>query len=104
MPKENPEPLPERVVVEREGGIFYTYSNNINLDWSVHDLRMRFAEMSLLPEYKAKRNTHRIEERVSVSMAWSEAKALHGLLGQVLLEFETLNGPIEIPKSPGYIE
>ena len=102
MSKENPESQPETIVVEREGGLLHTYANNINLDWTKHDIRLRFAEITLLPEYKAKPGTQRIEERVSVSVSWSEAKAFHMLLGSVLQEFETLNGPIEIPRAPGY--
>ena len=87
-------------VVERDGGVLYTYANNVNLDWTAHDIRFRFSEMTLMPEHRQDRGTHRIEERASITVSWSEAKEIHVLLGRVLRECELRNGPIRPIQTP----
>ena len=87
-------------VVERDGGVLYTYANNVNLDWTAHDIRFRFAEVTVMPDYRPDRAQFRIEERASIAVSWSEAKTIFELLGKVLQEYETLNGPIQPPTAP----
>ncbi len=82
------------VVVERDGGIVYTYTNRVDLDWTAHDIRIMFSEYSLLPNFTPGGQKERMEKRASIAMAWSQAKSLHDLLGRALQNYENLNGPI----------
>ncbi len=88
------------IVVERDGGVFYTYANRVDLDWTAHDIRLRFSERSLLPRDRPGGAKERIEERASIALSWSQAKALRDLLDLALDHYEKLNGPIINPRVP----
>jgi hypothetical protein len=87
--------------VEAPGGIFHTYANHVLANWTPYDVRIRFGEGYRLPELTPEqRPTMRIEERVSVTLSWTEAKVLRDILTDVIEKFEKLNGKITTPKIP----
>jgi len=71
-------------------GIPSVYSNNIQLQQTVYDLRIVFGEVgSVTPEVAE------VHQRVSVTMSWLEAKILSEFLSSYVRSFEEQNGPIQ---------
>ena len=95
-------PLPEVIVTEQPGGVYRTYSNNLDISWNVHDLRLEFNDFSRVPPEYGTTNIpkNRIERRASITLAWTQAKALHTVLTEVLARFEKVNGEIKFVELP----
>jgi len=93
-------------IEEPEDGVFTTYANVVNMDWTLYDVRLRFAELMQVPndDYPTWKNQHGILlERAAVTMPWHQAKVLRNLLDGVIKNYETINGelkPIKLPASP----
>jgi hypothetical protein len=91
---------------EPEGGVYATYSNMVNLDWTTSDLRLRFAELMQVPsdEDRTWVGQHLvILEKALVTIPWHQAKILCNLLAGVIRSYEDLNGelkPIRVPAGP----
>jgi hypothetical protein len=88
---------------EPEDGIFTAYSNLINLDWTLYDLRIRFGELIQVPndEDPTWKNQHGILlERVAVTIPWHQAKILRDMLDGVIRNYEVLNGELKQIKLP----
>jgi Protein of unknown function (DUF3467) len=86
-------------VVQQPGGVYRTYANNINLGWTAHDVRIDFADFSRISEHQPSDTpTNRIEERASITLAWTEAKALYEALAQLIHKFEAANGELKVPQ------
>jgi uncharacterized protein DUF3467 len=87
--------------VESKHGVFPFYANYVNLLWTPHDIKVKFGTLASITE--ATGNSPRvftIEERVNVTMSWTEAKALQLMLTDVITRFEKMNGEITVPKIP----
>ena len=83
---------------EPEDGVFATYSNVVNMDWTLYDVRLRFGELIQVPneEYPTWKNQHGIVlERATVTMPWHQAKALRNLLDGVIKNYEAVNGELK---------
>jgi hypothetical protein len=90
-------PTLELGVTEPEEGVYDVYSNFININWTPHDVRIRFGQVVPSPPQKVAPNvTMVVEERVAVTLAWAEAKFLRDLLGQLVAKYEEKNGEIKI--------
>jgi hypothetical protein len=91
---------------EPEDGVFQAYANVVNLNWTLFDIRIRFAELMQVSddERPSIENQHGIIlERVAVTMPWHQAKLLRDLLNGVIKNYEKINGelkPIKLP-APG---
>jgi transcriptional regulator with XRE-family HTH domain len=91
---------------EPEDGVFEAYSNVVNMNWTLHDVRVRFAELLQVPDEDRPtwENQHGILlERVAVTMPWHQAKALRDMLDAVIENYEEINGelkPIKLPARP----
>ena len=84
--------------VEARNGLYNVYANNIHALWTNHDVRIKFGELIKITE--ASSNSPRVftvEERASVTMAWTEAKFLANMLAGIVSQFEELNGEIKTP-------
>ena len=88
---------------EPEDGVFAAYSNLVNVDWTLYDIRIRFAELIQVPNEEsptwAKQHTIMLE-RVTVTLPWHQAKNLCNILAGVIQNYEALNGelkPIKLP-------
>ena len=89
-----------------DDGVFETYSNVINADWTLYDLRLRFGELMQVPnaELPSWKNQHGIVlERAAITLPWHQAKYLCNLLSGIIKNYETLNGElvsIKLPAAP----
>jgi hypothetical protein len=83
-----------------EEGVFYAYGNIVNLNWTLTDVQIRFAELIQVPNDDSPtwENQHAILlERVSVTIPWYQAKVLHNMLTGILRNYEELNGELKQP-------
>jgi hypothetical protein len=88
---------------EPEDGVFAAYSNLANVDWTLHDVRIRFAELIQVPNEESPTwvNQHIVVlERVMVTLPWRQAKNLCHLLTSVIDNYERLNGELKPVKLP----
>jgi hypothetical protein len=88
-----PQPNVEYVVPDPEGGIFTTYSNNVQLGFTNFDLRMLFGELvEATPEKIV------IEQRVQVTLSYLQAKLLMLMVAQAIAQHEAVFGEVKIPQ------
>jgi hypothetical protein len=91
---------------EPEDGVFATYANIVNMDWTLYDVRLRFGELLQVPnaEHPTWKNQHGIVlERATVTLPWHQAKVLRNLLDGVIRNYEAVNGelkPIKLAAAP----
>lgn len=86
-----------------EDGIFETYANVVNMNWTLHDVRLRFAELIQVPDDDRPNweNQHGVlMERAAITIPWYQAKFLRNLLDGVIKNYETLNGELKEIKLP----
>ena len=84
--------------IEPEEGALRTYSNVINLDWTLFDVRMRFAELIQVPREDNPIWTNQetvLLERAVITIPWQQAKALSGMLAAIVQNYEDLNGELK---------
>jgi len=96
MPDEQPnqtEPKVEFVVPDPEGGIFTTYANNVQLGFTLFDVRMVFGEI-----VEAHPDKIVVEQRAQVTISYLQAKMLLFMLGKAIADQETRVGEIKIPE------
>src|SRR5713226_8225028 len=82
---------------EPEDGVFETYANVVNMNWTLTDVRLRFGELIQVPDDDRPtwENQHGILlERAAVTIPWFQAKILRDLLDGVLKNYETINGEL----------
>ncbi|SPE32958.1 hypothetical protein SBA6_230007 [Candidatus Sulfopaludibacter sp. SbA6] len=83
---------------EPEDGVFAAYANIVNLDWTLYDIRIRFAELIQVPDGESSTwaNQHTaMLERVMVTLPWHQAKNLCHLLATVIENYEAVNGELK---------
>ena len=91
---------------EPEDGVFEAYANVVNLNWTLTDIRIRFAELIQVSDEDRPNweNQHGILlERAAVTVPWYQAKALRDLLAGVIKNYEAINGelkPLKLPARP----
>jgi hypothetical protein len=89
-----------------EDGVFDTYSNVVNLNWTLYDVRIRFGELLQVPNDESPTWDNQrgiLLERVAVTMPWQQAKYLRDILDGVIRNYEEINGelkPIKLPARP----
>ena len=90
-------------LLEPEDGVFNAYSNVVNMNWTLTDVRLRFGELLQVPDDDRPtwENQHGILlERVSVAIPWHQAKVLRDMLAGITRNYEEINGdlkPIKLP-------
>jgi hypothetical protein len=91
---------------EPEDGVFEAYANVVNLNWTITDVRVRFAELIQVPDENRPNweNQHGILlERAAVTIPWLQAKSLRDMLDGVVKNYEEINGelkPVKLPARP----
>lgn len=88
---------PKIIHCEPASGAQQVYANYVDVSWTVYDVQIRYSHNQRLPDEPP---TNRLEHRATVTLAWPEAKALVGILQDVLDRYEGLNGEILVPKLP----
>ena len=95
---------PSKIPLEEpEGGVFEAYSNVVNMNWTLTDVRLRFSELIQVPDDDRPtwENQHGILlERASITIPWLQAKALRDMLDGILKNYEEINGELKPPKLP----
>ena len=92
---------------EPEDGVFEAYANVVNMNWTLHDIRIRFAELIQVPDSDRPtwENQHGVMlERAAVTIPWHQAKLLRDMLDGVIKNYEEINGelkPLKLPARPG---
>jgi Protein of unknown function (DUF3467) len=100
MSEENKQQQPpkiEYVIPDPEGGIFTTYSNDIQLGFTNYDLRMLFGEL-----VEANPQKIVIEQRVQVTLSYLQAKLLAMMLAQAIQQHETVFGEVKLPPDAAF--
>jgi hypothetical protein len=91
QPHPSGQPQVEFVIPDPDG-IFTTYANNIQLGFTIFDVRFVFGEVV---------ETHPdkiiVEQRAQVTISYLQAKLLHMMLAQAIAEQEARVGEIRIP-------
>jgi hypothetical protein len=91
-------------LVEPEDGMFEAYANVVNLNWTLHDVRIRFAELTQQVTSDSpgtwKDQEPVMVERVAVTLPWHQAKLLQSMLGDLVRSYEELNGELKQVKLP----
>jgi hypothetical protein len=88
---------------EPEDGVIEAYANVVNLNWTLYDVRIRFAELIQVPDDDRPNweNQHGIVlERAAVTIPWHQAKALSVLLSGIVKHYEEINGELKPVKLP----
>lgn len=81
--------------IPAKDGVAEIYSNYLDASWTLHDVRMRFAQIVTNGE-----DQFYAEERVAVTLPWQQAKVLRDVLSNLISRYEELNGemkPINLP-------
>ena len=99
--KQEPQVEPEKPnfpFVPSEDGIFEIYSNLIDANWTLYDIRLRFAQ--IVPNPIGSETQWRADERAAVTFSWPQAKVLRDILIDLVKKFEETNGEIKPLKLP----
>jgi len=93
-------------IEEPEGGLYEAYSNIVNLNWTLTDVRLRFAELIQVGdnEHPTWENQHGILlERAAITIPWNQAKVWCNMLTGIIQNYEDINGelkPLKLPARP----
>src|SRR6266851_5364147 len=80
-------------LVKSEDGVCEVYSNFIDANWSLFDVRLRFGQ--IVPAPIGSDQTFDAEELAAITIAWPEAKILRDIMIDVVRRFEETNGEIK---------
>jgi hypothetical protein len=81
-------------------GVFEGYANFIHVNWTLYDVRIRFAQIIADPSTTPELAPWVIEESAAISLPWGQAKYLHDLLARIIGLYEKVNGEIKTPILP----
>lgn len=106
MPDEKLKPKPvdgdlsKLPLEEPEEGIFETYSNLVDADWTLTDVNLRFLQLMHVANETEPTNRNReaiVLERAYITIPWFQAKVLVHTLGNLIRSYESVNGEIKKP-------
>ena len=94
----------EKVPLESPAdGIFEAYSNVVNSNWTLTDVRLRFAELIYVPDEDRPNweNQHGVVmERAAITIPWYQAKVLRNILDGLIKNYEAVNGELKLLNLP----
>jgi hypothetical protein len=88
-------------------GVFEAYANVVNLNWTLYDLRIRFAELIQVPDDDRPNweNQHGVVlERAAITLPWHQVKSLRDMLDGIVKNYEEINGVLKPIKLPARVE
>jgi len=91
QPQPSGQPQIEFVIPDPDG-IFTTYANNIQLGYTIYDVRFVFGEV-----VEAHPDKIVVEQRAQVTISYLQAKLLQMMLAQAIAAQESLVGEIRLP-------
>lgn len=85
-------------LAEPEDGVFEAYSNIVNFDWTLTDVRLRFAQLIQVigddsPLWNAQKKMSM--ERAVITIPWHQAKSLRDYLTTLVDAYEAVNGEMK---------
>jgi|SRR5271154_354227 len=86
---------------EPHDGVFETYANTVDGDWTLTDVSLRFLQLMHIPSEKNPTNVNRepvFIERANITIPWWQAKVLWIMLGNLIRSYETVNGELKKPE------
>lgn len=94
---ENETKPPTTQWIESPDGVAQVYANNIHVNWSLDDVRVRYAQVVNSPQTPnpGLEQLSAFEERAAVTLSWRVAKALRDQLTRVIDHYEAVNGQIK---------
>lgn len=87
-------------LISPEEGIFETYSNVVNADWSLTDVTIRFMQIAYEQKDEGSTTQNRdlvFLEKANVTMPWLTAKKAALMLADLVRAYESANGEIKEP-------
>ncbi len=87
-------------LVEPEQGIFETYANATEADWTLTDVTLRFLHLMHIPKEEGATNLNRelaFIEKANVTIPWWQAKVLYTMLAGLVASYESANGELKPP-------
>jgi hypothetical protein len=84
---------------EPEDGVFEVYANVVNMNWTLTDVRLRFAQLLQVADDNRPtwENQHGILlERAAITIPWFQAKILRDNLDGLIKNYEAVNGELKL--------
>jgi hypothetical protein len=86
---------------EPEGGVFETYANFVDADWTLTDVSLRFLQLMHVSGEKSPTNLNRepiLVERAHITVPWWQAKIIAQMLNNLVRSYESANGELKKPE------
>jgi hypothetical protein len=80
--------------------IMEAYSNVLYVNWSLHDVRIRFGQIIPHPTMPPENATWAVNEGADITIPWGQVKYLRDTLNDVIERYEKANGELKIPTMP----
>jgi hypothetical protein len=87
-------------LVEPEQGIFETYANAVDADWTLTDVTIRFLHLVHISKEEGATTNNRemaYMEKANITVPWWQAKVLVNTLGTLVANYEAVNGELRQP-------
>jgi hypothetical protein len=87
-------------LVEPEEGIFETYANVVDADWTLTDVTLRFLHLVHISKEEGATTLNRemaYMEKANITLPWWQAKVLVSTLGGLVASYEAANGELKQP-------
>jgi hypothetical protein len=96
--------LSKAPLVEPEDGVFESYANVVNFNWTLTDVRIRFGELVQQSAENSRGTWSEQEvailERAAITLPWHQAKILCTTLVTLVKNYEELNGELKQIRLP----
>lgn len=87
-------------LIKDTNGLPELYSNLVNVNWTLYDVRLRFIQMVANPTDALDKVGWAALEKGNVAIPWGQAKILRDMLTEVIKRYEDVNGEIADTKLP----
>jgi hypothetical protein len=85
---------------EPEDGVYETYANMVEADWTLTEVRLRFLHLLHVTSGDKPTNQNReaiLLERACISLPWWQAKVMKEMLDGLIRSYESVNGELQKP-------
>lgn len=88
-------------LVHPEDGLFESYANIVDGDWTLTDVTLRFMQLIHTPREESATNSNReliMLEKANITIPWWTAKIGAQMLTRLIQAYESVNGEIKKPE------
>lgn len=83
--------------IKSPDGVFDAYANQVHINWSLDDVRLRFAQIGPINDAgPGEKLTPVNVEKAWITISWRNAKLLREHLSKIISNYETVNGEINL--------